>query len=97
MKICCSECHYKKEIGFGRLRCEHYAVLEIEENLEQRKFGLILATALNKIEKALHVKIASDVYEKDKWMKFPFCYSKSAVVSCEGFKRVKVSKRKEDT
>ncbi len=98
VKACCSElCDYKKKIGPGRLRCEHPAVLEIEKNLEDRKSGLILATALNKIGKALQLKVASDAYGKDKWMKFPFCYYKTAVASCEGFKRVKVIMRKEDT
>lgn len=87
-------CNYKKEIGSGRLRCEHPAVLEIEKSLEEKSFGLILATALNKIGKALKVEVASDAYEKDKWMSFPFYYYKGAVVSCEGFKRVKVSTRK---
>ena len=97
MKVSCSECHYKKEIGFGRLRCEHSAVLEIEKILGERKVGLISATALNKIGKALQVKLAPDAYEKDKWMTFPFCYYKGAVASCGGFKRVKVNTRKEDT
>jgi len=96
MKACCDSCDYKKEIGFGRLRCEHPAALEIEKGLEERKSGLILATALNKIGKALNVKIALDAYEKDKWMNFPFCYYKGAVASCEAFRRVKVSTRKED-
>jgi hypothetical protein len=97
MKVSCSECHYKKKIGFGRLRCEHPAVLEIEANLEKRKSGLILARALNRIGKALQVKVASDAYEKDKWVNFPFCYYKSGVASCEGFKTVKVNTRNEDT
>ena len=89
MKVfCCEVCEYKKEIGPGRLRCEHPAVLEIEKSLEERKFGLILATALNKIGKALQVKVGSDAYEKDKWMNFPCHYYKGAVASCGGYKRV---------
>jgi hypothetical protein len=98
VKVCCSvACDYKKEIGFGRLRCEHPAVLEVEKSLEEKSFGLILATALNRIGKALQVKVASDAYEKDKWMGFPFYYYKGAVASCRGFKRAKVSTTKEDT
>jgi hypothetical protein len=97
VKVCCSELRdYKKEFGSGRLRCEHPAVLEIEKSLEGKSFGLILATALNKIGNALQVKVVSDAYEKDKWMSFPFYYYKGAVASCGGFKRVKVSTRKED-
>jgi hypothetical protein len=96
VKVCCSElCDYKKEIGSGRLRCEHPAVLEIEKSLEEKSIGLILATALNKIGKALQVKIASDAYEKDKWMNFPFSYYKGAVASCGEFKRVKLSTKSE--
>lgn len=98
MKVCCCEfCDYKKEIEYGRLRCRHPVILKIEENLEKRESGLILATALNKIGKALKLKTPSDAYGKDKWMNFPFCYYKSAVASCEGFKSVKVNMRKEDT
>jgi hypothetical protein len=97
VKVCCCElCDYKKEIGSGRLRCEHPSVLEVEKSLEEKKVGLILATALNKIGKALQVKIAFDAYEKDKFMNFPFCYYKNAVALCEGFKKVKLSTRKED-
>ena len=98
MRVCyCELCHYKKEIGSGRLRCNHPAVWEIEKSLEEKSIGLILATALNKIGKALQGKVASDAYEKDKWMNFPFYYYKGAVASCGGFKRVKVSTKKEDT
>jgi hypothetical protein len=91
---CCELCDYKKEIGFNRLRCNHPAVLEIEESLEEKSPGLILVEALNKIGRALQVKIASDAYQKDKWMNFPFCYYQNAVDSCEGFKRVKARTRR---
>lgn len=86
----CLLCIHKKNVGdYGRLQCCHPVVMEIGEKYPERKPGVIAATALNKMGKALKLNVHPDAYTSDRWFNWPWCYNprKPSIVACSGFEK----------
>jgi len=83
----CYSCLHKRDFkGSFRIQCCHPKIIEIQNEFPERKPGYVLACALNKMGKALALKINPDAY-RDRWFNWPFCYNAASVESCSGFKK----------
>jgi hypothetical protein len=81
----CSKCIHIRSVGdYGRAQCSHPAIMEIQERFPERKPGLVAATALNLMGKALALKINPLAY-RNRWFNWPWCYDPSSVEACSGF------------
>ena len=83
----CNSCLHKKNLRDSfRVQCCHPKVIEIQNEFPERKPGYVLACALNKMGKALTLRINPDAY-KDRWFNWPFCYNATSMESCSGFEK----------
>jgi len=86
----CLLCIHRRNVGdYGRVQCCHPIVIEIGEKYPERKPGVIAATALNKMGKALKLNVHPDAYTSDRWFNWPWYYNprKPSIVACSGFEK----------
>lgn len=91
----CGSCIHRREVGnYGWVQCSHPTIMEIQERFPERKPGLVAATALNLMGKALALKINPLAY-RNPWFNWPWCYDPASVEACLGFEQT-VEVRKAD-
>jgi hypothetical protein len=65
------------------IQCRHPKVIEIENQYPERKPGLIAATALNKMGKALNLKVNPDAFKRE-FFRWPWSYIPNEIEACQG-------------
>jgi len=90
----CIFCVFRSYIGdHGSIKCMHPSVTTILETLYEHEPGLALATALNRIGKALNLQVDVEAYKNPRF-NFPFYFPPSAITYCSGFTKIPKSPKR---